>query len=163
MRSQRSGDRYIVRVESGEQVMEALTGLLRRERVGFANLSGAGAFRWARVGFWDQETKDYRERELEEQLEVVSFQGNASIRDGSPFLHLHVALGRSDLSVIGGHLSEAIAHPTLEVWMRAEDIEIRRSRDEATGLDLLDLPLDHGIGSIADERRGSRLDGPAAG
>ena len=144
MRSQRSGDRYIVRVESGERVIEALMELLRRERVGFANLSGAGGFRWARIGFWDPETKDYRNRDLDEQLEVVSFQGNASIRSDSPFLHLHVALGRSDLTVIGGHLSEAIAHPTLEVWMRTEDIEIRRSRDEATGLDLLDLPADHG-------------------
>ncbi|MBA3778111.1 MAG: DUF296 domain-containing protein [Chloroflexi bacterium] len=47
----------------------------------------------------------------------MSFQGNAALREEEPFLHLHVALGRSDLTVIGGHLREAIVHPTLEVWL----------------------------------------------
>lgn len=140
MRVRRFGDRSIVRLETGERVVESLVGLLRTERVGFANLSAAGALQWARLGFWDPDTRAYQYRELEEQLEVVSFQGNASIREGSPFLHLHVALGRRDLTVLGGHLGEAVVHPTLEVWLRTEDIEVRRSRDAATGLDLLDLP-----------------------
>ena len=60
--------------------------------------------------------------------------------DGEPFLHLHVALGRSDLSVVGGHLDEAIVYPTIEVWLRTEDVDIQRTKDPETGLDLLDLP-----------------------
>jgi predicted DNA-binding protein with PD1-like motif len=139
MRVQRFGDRYIVRIETGEHVRGPLTDFLADEDVGFANLTAAGALRWARIGFWDPERRDYAYREFKEQVEVVSFLGNASLRDGAPFLHLHVALGRRDLSVIGGHLDDAIVHPTLEVWFRTEDVDVRRARDPATGLDLLDL------------------------
>jgi predicted DNA-binding protein with PD1-like motif len=140
MRMQRFGERFIVRLESGEPVIGALTDFLGAQEIGFANLSAAGALRRAKVGFWDAERRAYAYRDFEEQLEVVSFQGNAALRDGEPFLHLHVALGRADFFVVGGHLAEAIVHPTLEVWVRSEPVDVRRARDETTGLELLDLP-----------------------
>jgi predicted DNA-binding protein with PD1-like motif len=143
MRYQRFGDRYIVRLESGESVIETLTALFRglqAESVEFANVSAAGAVRWARLGYWNAETHAYEYREFDEQLEVVSFQGNASLKDGNPFLHLHGVFGRRDFSVVGGHIKEARVHPTLEVWLHTEAIPVRRTRDEATGLDLLALP-----------------------
>jgi predicted DNA-binding protein with PD1-like motif len=140
MRFQRFGDRYIVRLESGESVIEGLTAFLRDEHIEFANLSAAGAVQWVRLGYWNAETRAYEYRDVDEQLEVVSFQGNASLKDGRPFLHLHGVFGRRDFSVLGGHIKEARVHPTLEVWLRTETIAVRRARDETSGLDLLDLP-----------------------
>lgn len=138
MRIQRFDERFIVRIEAGERVVASLLDFLRREGVGFANLSRQGLS--ARLGFWKPDQRADDDREFDEQLEVVSFVGNASVRDGEPFLHLHVALGRADLSVVGGHLDEAVVHPTIEVWLRTEDVDVQRRRDPATGLDLLDLP-----------------------
>ena len=138
MRIQRFDERFIVRIEAGERVVATLLDGLRREGVGFANLSRQGLS--ARLGFWKPDQRADDDREFDEQLEVVSFVGNASVRDGEPFLHLHVALGRADLSVVGGHLDEAVVHPTIEVWLRTEDVDVQRRRDPATGLDLLDLP-----------------------
>ena len=140
MRFQKFGDRYIVRLESGEPVIESLTAFLRDERIEFANLSAAGAVRWVHLGYWNADTRAYEYREVAEQLEVVSFQGNGSLKDGEPFLHLHGVFGRRDFSVLGGHIKEARVHPTLEVWLRTEDIAVRRAKDEVSGLDLLDLP-----------------------
>jgi predicted DNA-binding protein with PD1-like motif len=140
MRFQKFGDRYIVRLESREPVIESLTAFLRDERIEFANLSAAGAVRWVHLGYWNADTRAYEYREVAEQLEVVSFQGNGSLKDGEPFLHLHGVFGRRDFSVLGGHIKEARVHPTLEVWLRTEDIAVRRAKDEASGLDLLDLP-----------------------
>ena len=140
MRVQRFDERFIVRIEAGERVVATLVDFLGREGVGFANLSAAGALSSAEIGFWDPGQRAYAYRQFDEQLEIVSFVGNASLRDGEPFLHLHVGLGRSDLSVVGGHLKEAIVHPTIEVWLRTEDVDVRRTRDPGTGLDLLDLP-----------------------
>jgi len=140
MRIQRFDERFIVRIEAGERVVATLLDGLRREGVGFANLSRQGLS--ARLGFWKPDQRADDDREFDEQLEVVSFVGNASVRDGEPFLHLHVALGRADLSVVGGHLDEAVVHPAIEVWLRTEDVDLQRRRDPATGLDLLDLP-DH--------------------
>jgi len=140
MRVQRFDERFIVRIEAGERVVATLLDGLRREGVGFANLSRQGLS--ARLGFWKPDQRADDDREFDEQLEVVSFVGNASVRDGEPFLHLHVALGRADLWVVGGHLDEAVVHPAIEVWLRTEDVDLQRRRDPATGLDLLDLP-DH--------------------
>ena len=140
MRVQRFEERFIVRIETGEPVVATLIDFLRREGIGFANLSATGALSSARIGFWDPTQRDYVYRQSHEQLEIVSFVGNASLRDGEPFLHLHAGLGRSDLSVVGGHLEEAVVHPTIEVWLRTEDLDVRRTTDPETGLDLLDLP-----------------------
>ena len=139
MRFQRFDDRYIVRLESGEPAIETLTAFLHSERVDFAQVSAAGAVQWVRLGYWNAETRQYEYQEFREQLEVVSLQGNAALKNGQPFLHLHGVFGRRDFSVVGGHIKEARVHPTIEVWLRTEAIVVRRARDAATGLDLLDL------------------------
>ena len=93
-----------------------------------------------RLGYWNAQTRGYEYRELDDQLEVVSFEGNSAPKDGAPFLPLHGVFGRRDFSVVAGHIKEARVHPTLEVWLRTEDVPVRRAPDPATGLDLLDLP-----------------------
>jgi predicted DNA-binding protein with PD1-like motif len=139
MRFQQFNDRYVVRLDSGESVIQTLTDFLRSERVGFATLSAAGAVSWVRLGYWNPSTTSYEYREFEEQLELVSFEGNSSVKDGAPFLHLHGVFGRRDFSVIGGHIKEARVNPTFEVWLRTEDIAVERKHDPKTGLDLLDV------------------------
>ena len=53
---------------------------------------------------------------MREQVEVVSLIGDVALGpDDRPSLHLHVVLGRSDGSAMGGHLLEAQVRPTLEV------------------------------------------------
>ncbi len=140
MRFQRFEDRYVVRLESGEPLIETLTEFLRAEQVEFANLSAAGAVSWFRLGYWNARTRDYEYHEFEEQCEVVSFEGNCALKDGAPFLHLHGVFGRHDFTAIAGHIKDARVHPTLEVWLRTEDVPVRRAHDSGTGLDLLDLP-----------------------
>lgn len=137
---QKFGGQYLVRLKSGEELMSTLTDFLQREGVQFANLSAAGAVEWIRLGYWNAETKQYEYRTFQEQLEIVSFQGNCALKDGRPFLHLHGVFGRRDFSAIGGHIKEARIHPTIEVWLYTEDVPVRRVKDQATGLDLLDLP-----------------------
>ncbi len=140
MQFQQFGDGYIVRIESGEPVIETLTAFLKEKGVQFANVSAAGAVEWVRLGYWNARTKAYQYREFAEQLEVVSFQGDCSLKDGEPFLHVHGVFAREDFTVWGGHVKEARVHPTLEVWLRIEPVPVHRVKDPATGLDLLDLP-----------------------
>ncbi len=140
MRFQQFGDRYILRLEAGELVIETLTAFLRAENIEFANVSAAGAIEWACLGYWNPDTRAYEWRDFSEQMEVVSFQGDASLKVGAPFLHLHGVFSRHDFSTVGGHIMEARVRPTLEVWLRTEATPVWRARDAASGLDLLDLP-----------------------
>ncbi len=137
---QRLGGRLQVRLESGDPVVESLTRLLEAEGVGYASLTGLGAVRRVRVAYLNVESREYEAHEVEEQMELVSLVGNAALRDGRPFLHVHAALGRRDLTMFGGHLQEAVAHPTVEVWLQPEQGAVERVFDESIGMALMQLP-----------------------
>lgn len=140
MQLQQFNDRFQLRLESGERVREALKTLMQDRDVGYATVNGLGAVRWVRLSYWNADTKEYETREVEEQMEVVSLVGNATRREGKPALHLHVALGRKDLSLLGGHFNDAVAHPTVELWVQREQGVVRRAQDEQSGLPLMELP-----------------------
>jgi predicted DNA-binding protein with PD1-like motif len=140
MRFQRFGERYQLRFESGESVVASLIPWLQTARIGYAAISGLGAVRSATVSYWNAQTEQYEPHDLNEQMEVVSLIGNVTLKEGAPFLHVHVTLGRSDLSIVGGHLNEAVVRPNLEVWLRPEDETVHRVIDPSCGLYLMDLP-----------------------
>ncbi len=140
MHFERFESRYQVRFESGESVVEPLLRWMTAERITFATLSGIGAVRQARVSYWNAQTREYEPHVLDEQLEIVSLIGNATIKDGAPFVHIHVSLGRRDLSIVGGHLNDLIVHPNLEITVEPEPTEVRRVIDEGSGLWVMHLP-----------------------
>jgi predicted DNA-binding protein with PD1-like motif len=132
-------DRIQIRGETGEHAAEAVAEVLRREKVTYASLTGLGAVSWAKLAYYNTTTRTYEEHTVDDQMEVISLVGNTTLRDGAPFIHWHVALGRRDMSMIGGHFLDAIIRPNLEVWLRRESTEIHRVFDEASGLALMDL------------------------
>ncbi|MET1160646.1 MAG: PPC domain-containing DNA-binding protein [Thermoprotei archaeon] len=55
------------------------------------------------IGYYDKEQDKYLEIELKGVYELVSGLGNISLKNGSPMLHLHVALGDRGGRLYGGH------------------------------------------------------------
>jgi hypothetical protein len=139
MQYQRFGDRVQIRIPSGEPLLANLLRFLASEGIGYATLTGLGALRQATVSYWNATTQQYEAHDIDEQVELVSLIGNVSIKDDAPFVHAHVTLGRSDLSILGGHFNEAVVHPNVEIWLRPEDAAVGRVLDESCGLYLMDL------------------------
>ena len=139
MRFQQFGDRFQLRIESGEELNATLKAFLVSREITFAQMTGLGAVKSATVSYWNSTTQQYETHERNEQMEVISLIGNVSMREGEPFAHIHLGLGRSDLSMIGGHFNAAIAHPTLEIWLTPVDATVTRVLDESCGLFLMDL------------------------
>jgi predicted DNA-binding protein with PD1-like motif len=140
LRFQQIGDRYQLRIESGEAVAATLKVFLAAKSIGFAQMTGLGAVSSASIAYLRAERKEYENHTLDEQMEVVSLIGNVALKDGEPFLHIHVTLARSDLSVVGGHFLDATVSPLLEIWLAPEDTTVNRVFDESCGLYLMDLP-----------------------
>ncbi len=140
MRYQQFGDRYVVRLERGEAVSATLQAFLKEHGVGCATVQGIGAVSWARLGFRHPEEPEWDYQGFDGPFEVVSLQGNVSLVDDAPFLHLHTVLGRRDYSIIGGHLVEARVSNTLEVAIETFPVRLARVPEPRTGLTLLDLP-----------------------
>ncbi|HUR17242.1 MAG TPA: PPC domain-containing DNA-binding protein [Candidatus Limnocylindrales bacterium] len=139
MRFQRFGDRYQLRLESGDELLSTLTAFAERERIEYAAVSGLGAVQSISLAYFVRNTKQYETHELDEQFELLGATGNIVLRDGTPFPHIHASVGRRDLTVLGGHVMRAVAWPTIELWVSREHQPVNRLPDDESGLALMDL------------------------
>jgi predicted DNA-binding protein with PD1-like motif len=134
------GGSYLVRLDRGEQALESLRAFADRYRIGFAVIRAIGTLASVTLGYYDALSKTYRDRTLEEPLEVLNLSGNiAKGEGGKRVVHAHVTVGRPDYTTLGGHMVEATVGPTLEVVIESMPIAIHRRYDPDTGLKLWDL------------------------
>lgn len=129
--------RYVLVGESGEEAVSALRETAADLGLHTASLTGIGAFERASLGWFNPATGEFRQTEVEEQCELLSLTGNVSCEDGTPKLHLHVALGFRDATTRGGHLVAGTVRPTLEVILHEAPAHLERAHDPRSGLVLL--------------------------
>ena len=103
-----------------------------------------GSVRRARLSFFDQKIRAYRELDFDGPHEIVAGSGNISLRDGdgSATVHLHLAVADSNGQVVGGHCLEGCSVYALEyvIWPFSGPGP-RRVADHATGLHLWEKAL----------------------
>jgi len=139
MRYARLGDTWIIRVMTGEDIGQAVVEVATLERIDAATVTGIGAASGVTLGYFDRSTREYVRASFPEEMEVLSLSGTISLKDSKPHPHLHVTLGRRDFTTVGGHLFGAKAGATCEIVIRPLPGYLKRDRDEATGLFLLDV------------------------
>jgi predicted DNA-binding protein with PD1-like motif len=125
--------------DKDDEVHERLLEFANEKRLAGAHLTAIGAFSEVTLGFFDRQRKEYQKIPVRQQVEVLSFSGNVVQKDGEPRLHAHVVLGKADGTALGGHFLEGRVWPTLEMIITEMPAHLRRTRDEETGLALIDL------------------------
>jgi predicted DNA-binding protein with PD1-like motif len=124
-------------LDTGDEMIATLQRFASEHVTTSAFFHGLGAFREATIAWWNPESLQYEDIAVNEQVEVLSIQGNLTrVTDGFK-VHAHAVLGRRDGSTIGGHVKRGVVHPTLELHLATTPEVIHRKRDEATGLDLI--------------------------
>jgi uncharacterized protein len=130
---------YAVVLDTGDEVAAELARFVRENEVEAASVTAIGAFRDALLGYFDWQTKQYKQIAVDEQVEVLSLLGDVAVAAEGPSLHLHAVLGKADGSTVGGHLLAAHVRPTLEVILIQPPSYLRKRRDPTTGLALIAL------------------------
>ncbi|MBF0551025.1 MAG: DNA-binding protein [Deltaproteobacteria bacterium] len=92
------------RVPQGGDLLEFLTQLCREKNLSLGVVWALGAVTQANIGFYDQVEKRYCEVVFDRELELTACQGNISLKDGLPFVHLHANFGDRDGSTWSGHV-----------------------------------------------------------
>ncbi len=138
MKYKKISNGFFLRFISGENVLKELTDFLEKEKIFSGTIKGIGALQEAELGFFSSEKNGYETKSFEGDLEVISFLGNISLKEGKPFFHVHVSLGKKDFSVIGGHFVSGTVGATLEVFIKPFEQKIERTK-QPSGLFLLDL------------------------
>ncbi len=130
----------IAKIEPNEDLIDSIIKLVKRFNIKSGVINCIGALKKFTIGFYEIDSKNYKMETFEEFVELISCIGNISYKDKDPIIHLHVTLGRSDYSVIGGHLSQpSIISVTGEVKIFEIDQELNRTEDPQFNLSLLDI------------------------
>ncbi len=129
------------RMEPGEDILRTIEAISSEHGVRAGQLTLIGAVSMASLGFFDRGNMEYKTFTVEEDLEVVSCMGNiASTHEGGLIVHAHMVVANQDGRCYGGHLMPGCeVSVTIELIITEMDEDVRRARDEATGLNLLDI------------------------
>lgn len=128
---------FAVVLRTGDEAMSCLQDFAINEQISAAQLTAIGAFRTARLAYFDWEQKEYLPIPVSEQVEVASLVGDIAVTDGKPSLHIHAVLGRRDGTALAGHLQEGHVRPTLEVIVTESPAHLRKVNDSESGLALI--------------------------
>ncbi|MGA1862262.1 DNA-binding protein [Deferribacter thermophilus] len=92
------------RLKKDDDLYFGIMDLIEKLNIDSALVLGIGAVQRANIAYFNQKNKSYENFHYNEPMEILSLKGNVSIKDNKPFGHFHISLGRSDFSVVGGHL-----------------------------------------------------------
>jgi predicted DNA-binding protein with PD1-like motif len=118
-------------LDTGTSLVDGILEFARKDKIETARVEGVGAVSKVTIAYFNQLAKKYEQHGFDEFMEVTGLLGNITIKEGKPFLHAHVTLGRQDMSVLGGHLVSATVSPLFELVMTpTTNRALRRFNDE---------------------------------
>ena len=97
-------------------------------------ISGIGAVASTEIGAYDIVRKKYIKKEFPNVAELISFEGNITLKENLPFLHAHVVLSDHDMNTYGGHLFETTIAAVGEFFLRRFEGNAYRKLNEDVGL-----------------------------
>jgi uncharacterized protein len=128
---------YIVKLEVGDKVHEAILDFCAKEGVETGWITGLGAIKDISLGYYNLNTKQYGFQKYSEIYEVMGLIGNIALVDNKPFLHIHTSISDENNQTFSGHLEFATVAVTLELRITAYRESISRLFEDAVGLRLL--------------------------
>ena len=137
MKFQKFEDKYVVRIDKNEEVIREIKKLCQMEGIKLAEVSAIGAVKSVALGFFDPNTKKYKELTLHKPFELTSLVGNITSKDGEIYTHFHATISDTDLRVYGGHLTHAQVTTTVEAIITPLKGEVERTFNEEVGLNIL--------------------------
>ena len=131
------GSSAVLKFDKGEEVVAVLTAFLKQQQIGGCFFTGLGAANLVELGYYDIQSRAYVKKTVSEDLEIVAFSGNGSIKDGEHLVHAHGCFGKTDLSTISGHVFKMLVSITFELVLTKFTSPLRREFNQDIGLNLL--------------------------
>lgn len=131
---------YMGKLSHGCDLLEEMTDFCVKENIQLGRLEGLGAVQKARLGFYNQEVREYQFMSVDKPMEITHLVGNVSMKDGKPFVHAHITLADEEGNACGGHLCPGTIIFACEMIVQAfRGPVFARSKDSVTGLPLWEM------------------------
>ncbi len=95
---------YFVNVPRNHDLLEYLIDFIDKEEIKIGFINVIGSLYDVVLGYYNHESDRYEENRLRGIYELASGIGNISLKEGKPFIHLHVVLGTREGVAYAGHL-----------------------------------------------------------
>jgi uncharacterized protein len=139
MESKKIGNKYFIRIDSGEEIVSILTKFCNEREIKLGTISAIGAVNEVKIGIFDPIKKEYNSNTIKGTFEILSIIGNITLNKDQPYLHMHIMLSDSEYNAFGGHLNKAVVSATCEVIIEEFESKLDRYFDENIGLNLIEL------------------------
>lgn len=136
MEFKKFGNKYVLRMDKGEEIVETLKKFCKEEKITLGWLKGLGAVGKATIGLFSTKEMKYNSTELEGDYEITSLLGNISTMNGEVYLHLYINLSDENYHTYGGHLNSATISLTGEFIIEAIEGSVDREFNKELGLNL---------------------------
>ena len=129
---------YVLRIDRGEEILQAVSQVCEKENIRLGTVNGIGAVGEVTLGVFNREKFQYESKEYKGDFEIASCMGNISTMNGNTYLHLHMAVGNPEKGEVhAGHLNRGIVSLTGEFFLHQIEVEIDREYSEKVGLNLI--------------------------
>ena len=131
------GALFMGKLGHGTDLLEEITQVCKEYDIKLGRVEALGAVQKARIGYYDQQTKEYQYVTLDHHLEITHLAGNISLKDGEIMVHAHITLADDSGKAFGGHLAAGTVVFAGEFILQALQGEMfERELDPVTGLPL---------------------------
>lgn len=128
---------YILRLDKGEELIAKLVVFCNQEGIDAGFFTGIGATNKVVLAWYDVDTKEYLEKELQEKLEVTSITGNVARKKDESIVHAHGTFSDREMVSYAGHIKELVVAATLELTFVKMKGRITKEHSEEIGLNLM--------------------------
>jgi predicted DNA-binding protein with PD1-like motif len=126
-------------LDAGDEVIESLIALARKEDLPSASFTGIGAIGDATLGYFDLEKKEYMRKTFPGSYELVSLVGSLAWDAAEPIVHAHACISGPDFTPRAGHLFKGTVPVTGEIFLTINEIKLARGTNNEFGLKLIEL------------------------
>lgn len=124
----------------GDDLLDSISSFCQKKNIKTGLIMAIGALQKAKIGYYLQKEKKYKQLSINKPVEIISCLGNVSLKNNKPFVHLHVSLADAKGRAFGGHLNKGslvFASECFVFELKGEKLE--RKFHPLTGLSLWDF------------------------
>lgn len=130
---------FLYNVPYDADLLLSIKELAKKLKVKTGIFTFIGALKSARLFYYVQKEKKFKENIFEGPFEIVSGMGNVATLEDDIVVHAHLVIADRDGNCYGGHLTEGSRVFACEVHLRELFPTVVRKYDSLTGLNLLVL------------------------
>lgn len=137
--SKLNGRNFLVRLERGEKVNDAIRRFCEAHKIANAYFVGLGSIEDPVLAHYRVDNRAYREKPMKGIFEITSLVGTVGLFEGMPLVHSHVNVSDDEMRAFGGHLVDADVSATVELVLKDLESSKEKRHSDEIGLKLFEL------------------------